>query len=296
MKLNKNSIWLRMFFNNRGEVDPTPNPDPDPKVLPPDPVPSAYEDLATKKGFKTQDDFASNYTELETDRGRQVTKLDTINKQLEAGGYQMDETGKITPKQGAMPTGNQQPQQQQYYDQGGNPIQAQVQPQQDTFYDLNNLPITNQIDRQLAQMPVSQRIGYVVNAMADQRDKLNRDSFAADTEVLSKPEAKGFESDVRAVMQQVPIAQRATKQAWEDALLKVKGMKFDQMQKDAGAQGVEEFINKANIQNAPASSGGGKTTRLDAEQEKTFQFYESNHPGMFKDRAHFLTRCNPQGK
>ncbi|HDY68083.1 MAG TPA: hypothetical protein ENH85_09850, partial [Candidatus Scalindua sp.] len=210
MKLNKNSIWLRMFFNNRGEVDPAPDPKPDdPKVLPPDPVPSAYEDLATKKGFKTQDDFASNYTELETDRGRQVTKLDTINKQLESAGYQMDETGKITPKQGAMPTGNQQPQQpqqSQYYDVSGNPIQIQnqAQPQQDTFYDLNNQAITNPIDRQLAQMPVSQRIGYVVNAMADQRDKLNRDSFTADTEVLSKPEAKGFETDVRAVMQQVP--------------------------------------------------------------------------------------------
>jgi hypothetical protein len=131
--------------------------------------------------------------------------------------------------------------------------------------------------------------------MLDQREKLQASTYQAEAEVLSKPEAKGFEDDVKKVMQNLPLPQRANKQAWEDALLRVKGMRYDQAIKSAGQQGVEEFINKGSLHVPSGQGGEGGAASLNAEQEQIYRYYQQNHPGMFKDKASFLRATQPNG-
>jgi len=246
--------------------------------------PSAYQDLKQKKGFKSDDDVAKSYTEAEGELSRRGTVLDSVKQQLEAGGYEMDEKGQIKQKAAEGYPPHQQQQQQQ---------------QQEPVYDpYTGVPITDPITLQLLKLPPGQREAFIFNAMADQREKQSSSAFTNDQEILSRPEAKGFESDVRKVVMQMPLAQRADKKTWEDALLRVKGARYDTDKKNFGQTGVEEFINKEGAQ-LPAGQGGGAGAdggvRLTKEQEDQFQFYSKNHPGMFKNRAHFASRLNPEG-
>ena len=265
-----------------------------------------FQELATKKGLGSPDDLAKIYIDGEKEMGRRQSVIDSVKTQLEAGGYEMDNTGKIQkkPDQGGQfqqpyPQQGQQGQQQYYpqqqqqtYDAYGNPINAQ--PQQDQIFDLNGMPITNQLDRQLAMMPVSQRTAYVTNALMDQREKQQTSSFKNEQDVLNTPEAKGFEADVRNVMMQVPLAQRADKKMWDDALLRVKGMRYEQAMKNAGQDGVNQFLNKDQIQGAGgqgAGQGGAGGAQMTQTQRDGYKYYQLNYPGMFKDEAHYLSRC-----
>ena len=291
---------FRLIGDKRGEVTPeptpepapTPSPDPMPAPTPeltPAPAPSAYDTLVAKKGWKSNDDVAKSYEEAEASLGRSQSAYNTTNHQLGPHGYTLDEKGNVVTMQpGALPQdpnqiqpGVPQPGQQQY-----------GQPQGDPVYDpYTGQQITNPVDMQLAQMPLSQRSAVIFNAMADQREKQQSDAFTAENEVLNDPGAKGFENDVRKVMMQVPLASRIKKESWQDALLKVKGIKYDEALKSAGGQAVNDFLNKDQFQTIPSGPGAGDgTVRLNSEQEANFQWYQKNRPDMFKDRAHFLKR------
>jgi hypothetical protein len=242
---------------------------------------SVYKDLQTKKGFKSEEDLAKSYVESEQALGRHQNITDKVKRQLENAGYTVDEEGNIKPissSSAMMP-----------------PVAAgQMLPE--TIYDpYTGSPITDPVALQLARMPIGHREMFIVNAMLEQREKLNFASVQADSEILSKPEAKGFEEDVRKVMQQLPLAQRADKKSWEDALLRVKGMRYDAAMKNAGEQWINEFINKERIQRPAGSGGGAGGTTLNSEQEATYQWYAKNQPGLFKDRAHFLKATLPDG-
>lgn len=307
-----NNRNARFPFNNKGEVDTNPNPNPNPDPAPPatDPnapaQPSVYTDLATKKGFKTQDDFAKNYTELEADRSRKDTTLNTVKQQLASQGMSLDDKGNIVQAQPAQPgvgqpvIPGQQGQPGQYQQQ---PFQQPAQPgygqpQGDPIYDpYTGQQITNPLDLQLAQMPIGQRTAVIANAIYQQNEKHQTDADTAANEVLSQPTAKGFEDDVKKVMRQLPLQQRAVKAEWERALLQVKGAKFDQMKQNAGQDGVHKFINTQQTQNLPAGGGGGQPggVKLTPEQEQNYQWYAQNRPGLFKDKAHFARRLQADG-
>lgn len=254
----------------------------------PPPQPSIYEELQKKKGFKSTDEFAKSYVEAEQELGKRTTKEDKIKKQLESAGYTVDENGDIKqvpqvpggyPPQGQPPPGNYPPAQQEepIYD----PYTGQV--------------ITDPFQIQLARMPVGQREAFVFDLMTERREKLLTQSIQAEAEILSKPEAKGFEEDVKKVIQGLPFQHRADKRAWEDALLRVKGMRYDQALKNAQQQGVEAFVEKGGLPPAGGAGGSGGGVALDADQEQIFRYYQQNHPGMFKDRAHFARVNQPNG-
>ena len=287
-------------LGNKGEVNAPPDePSTEPDVEPGEPpaAPSEFDTLMSQKGFKSNDDVAKSYREAESTLHRTQNTFSTVKQQLESHGYTVDDKGNIIsdPNQQS-PYGQPNQQlpgqtyQQDQYNQYGNQ-------QQEPIYDpYTGQQITNQIDAQLAQMPLSQRMAFVYNAMADQREKQQRDSFNAEQEVLSSEGAKGFEDDVRRVMQQVPLAQRTKKESWKDALLKVKGMKYDDAIRNASQQGVDNFLNKEGIQSIPAGQGTGEgSVKLTAQQEQTYKWYQDNHPGMFKDRKHFASRLSSTG-
>lgn len=240
---------------------------------PPPATPSKYEQLAAKKGFKSHDDLATSYEALEPELGRSKTAIDKAKKQLESAGYTMDDDGTIKPKE------------------QGQPYQALGQYQQQTpdIYDpYTGQVIADPIARQLAGMPLGQREAYIFNAMQDQRDKQTSASYQADSEVTSKPEAKGFEDDLRKAMNSKPLAQRADKAIWEQTLWQVKGQRYDTDLKNASAMGVDNFLNKASTQGL-STTGGTDTTgvRLNPDQEQQFRWYQQNKPGLFKDRKQF---------
>ena len=282
-------------LGNKGEtpvVTQDPPTDPPPVTDPPEdpPQPSAFESLKTTKGMKNDDEFAKSYTEAEVELGRRQTKLDTVKTQLETQGFTLDDSGNVV-QIGNMPPIHQQNQQNQQpqYDPYAWPTPGQNQGQgQDPIYDpYTGLQITNPLDLQLAQLPVGQRTAVVVDAMLTQRDKQNHSSSLAENKVLSEPGAKGFEADVRKVMMNLPLNQRSDEKQWQDALLKVKGMRYDAAMKSAGKEGVDAFINKENAQGMPSSGGGKGGIKLSVDEESTFKWYQDNRPGMFKDKAHF---------
>ena len=246
------------------------------------PQPSIYKDLQTKKGFKSEEDLAKSYIEAEQALGRHQNIANKVKEQLENAGYILDEEGNIKPS--GQPTG--QP--------SGYP--PQTQPPQETIYDpYTGQPITDPIALQLARLPVGQREAFIFNAMQDQRERQQGLVFEAEQEILSKPEAKGFENDIRKVMQALPLAQRANKKEWEKALLQVKGARYDLDKKNWAQQGVEGFINKEEIQQPVSVGGTGSGTALTQDQEQSYQWYQKNQPGMFKDRAHFAKALTPTG-
>lgn len=267
------------------EPNLTPNPQGNAAAQPIDNP--TYKDLQQKKGIKSEEDLAKIYVDAEKELGRHQNVTSKVKKQLEGAGYTIDDEGNVKPLDQPPTYGaGQQPYQQP---------NAGNQPQETIYDPYTGQPITDPIALQLARMPVGHREAFVFNAMLEQREKQQTASYQAESEVLSKPEAKGFEDDVRKVMQQLPLVQRANKQSWEDALLRVKGMRYDQAIKNAGEQGVNQFINRASIQTPEGSSGGGQGAGLTQEQEEHYQWYVKNKPGLFKDRAHFAKRLSPNG-
>lgn len=287
--MKKHKINWLIFLNNKGEVENPANPDssqasdnlPDPEQIQQQ-APDAFSSFVQKKGFKSNDDVVKSYENVEAEFHRTKNTFDTTRKQLEAAGYSVNEKGEI------IQVGNPayQPQQPQ------GPYQQDAEPIYDPY---SGQPITDPIARQLAQMPIGQREAFLFNAMMDQRERLNAGAFQAEQEILSKPEAKGFEKDVKAVMMQVPIQQRSTKEAWERALYEVKGRRYDQDRQNWGKQGAEDLINKESIQSLPAAPGSGVSVKLTPQQEQTYKWYQENHPGMFKDKAHFINATKPDG-
>jgi hypothetical protein len=252
------------------------------------PQPSIYKDLQAKKGFKSEEDLAKSYVEAEQSLGKHQNITNKVKQQLESQGYTIDDEGNVKPM--GQPAG-QPP---NYPPQGGYPPQGQPQ---ETIYDpYTGTPITDPIALQLARMPVGHREMFIVNAMLEQREKQQRDAYQADTDVLSRPEAKGFEEDVRKVMQALPLQERAKKQSWEDALWRVIGMRYHQDKKNFAQQGVEQFINKDNLQRPDGSGAGGGGAGLSPDQEQQYQWYAKNQPGLFKDRADFQRASSPTGR
>jgi len=257
------------------------------------PQPSIYSDLKTKKGFKDEEALAKSYIEAEQSLGKHQNITSKVKQQLESAGYTIDDDGNI--KQAGQPAGQPSgyppagyPQQSGYGQPAGQPAE--------TVYDpYTGQPITDPIALQLAKMPVGHREAFIVNAMLEQREKLQTASYTAESEIMAKPETKGFEDDVRKVMQQLPLQHRANKQTWEDALLRVKGMRYDAAMKNAGQQGVDQFINREVIQVPAGSGGAGSGASLSQDQEQTYQWYAKNQPGLFKDRGHFLKATRPDG-
>ena len=262
------------------------------QVVTPDPNKQVgiFDELKAKKGWKDNDAVAKSYTEIESEAGRRQTIIDNAKKNLEAQGVTLDDKGNLI-----YPTGQpyQQPTQQSYGQPYGQPSYGQPEPVYDPY---TGQQLTNPIDIQLAQLPPSQRTAVVVNAIVEQREKFQSDAFINEQEILSKPEAKGFEEDVRKVMMQVPLQYRADKKQWENALLRVKGARYDSDRKNWSQQGVDEFINKEGNQNIgePSTVGTGGV-KLTTEQEQTWQYYKTNYPSMFKDKAHFLRATKPDG-
>jgi len=242
--------------------------------------PSAYNELATKKGFKSQDELAKSYGELETDRSRRVSALDTAKKQVEQqsnGSLTLDDNGNVIPIPGAQPQGG-----------GGQPPEVVYDP-------YTGVPITDPIALQLIRLPPGQREAVIFSALSDQRDKQQSAAYQHDVDVLSKPEAKGFEDDVRKVMMALPLAQRAKKEEWDNALLRVKGTRYDKDKQVWAQHGVDQFINKETNQEVPGTPGGGGSVKLTPEQEQTYAWYQQNQPGLFKDKAHFAKALTPTG-
>ena len=251
------------------------------------PAQSIYKDLQVKKGFKSEEDLAKSYIEAEQSLGKHQNLNNKVKQQLESAGYTIDDEGNVKPV--GQPSG------QPLTQPGGQPGGYPGQPVEQIYDPYTGQIITDPIAIQLARMPLGMREATVVNAIIEQREKQQIGSYQAEAEVLSTPEAKGFEDDVRNVMRQVPLAQRANKQSWQDALLRVKGMRYDQAVKNAGQQGVEAFLNKEGIQIPEGSGGQQGVATLTAEQEQVYRYYQQNYPGMFKDKAAFLRANSPTG-
>jgi len=154
------------------------------------PQPSIYKDLQTKKGFKTEEDLAKSYVEAEQGLGRIQNTHNKIKQQLESAGYTVDDDGTIK-QVGGQPQG---------YPQG----QPQGQPQETVYDPYTGQPIMDPIALQLARIPMGQREAVIFNALLEQREKQTNTSYQSEAEVLSKPEAKGFEEDVKVVMRSLP--------------------------------------------------------------------------------------------
>src|SRR3990172_8255122 len=136
---------LKKILNNKGEIPATPAPTP--AVTPqPTPQPSAYDTLLQKKGFKSNDDVAKSYEEVERGYSKANTARDTTKKQLEQHGYSLDDDGNVIQ----VNPNAQPPVRDNQYQQYGQP---QQQPQ-DVIYDpYTGHPISDPIARQLASMP-----------------------------------------------------------------------------------------------------------------------------------------------
>lgn len=259
------------------------------------PQKSKFQEIKEKKNFQTEDDLANAYESAEKTTQRTLGALSKAKKQLESAGYTLnEEDGTIVP----LESGTQIPNvhQQQSPISYGQPNYPQQQQQQDVIYDpYTGQPIVDPMARQLASLPLGQREFYVFNAFQEQREKQQSAAYQADTEILSKTEAKGFEEEVRRNMITKPLAYRANKQAWQDELLKVKGARYDQDRKNWEANGVESFLNKETTQPFSGAIGGADNSgvRLNPEQEEQFRFYQKTQPGTFKDRKEFLQATMP---
>ena len=260
-------------------------------VTPPQPTP--YEELMKAKNFKSNDDVAKSYREAETELGRTKNAINTAKTQVEQqsqGSLTVDDKGNVIPKPGYTPQGGQ------HYGQPNAPVYQPQSPEQETIYDpYTGQVLSDPIQIQLARMLLGQREMFITNAVIEQRDKLQLQSYNLESEVLSSPDAKGFEADVKKVMSQVPLQYRADKKVWEDALLRVKGMKFDEMRKDVGGQAVKDFLNTQSNQGLPNSGGGASGSSLSPEMESSFQEYRKRFPNSkaAQDRNVFLQFTKP---
>ena len=254
-----------------------------PGAVTPPVTPKPIDAFVAKKGVKSLDDIPKMYEDTEASLHRTTQKFQTAKTEIEQGtnGQKtLDDNGKVIDNPNYQHSF--QPQNQPPYQPG--------QPQEQVFDPYTGQLITDPIALQLARMPIGQREAFLFNAFQDQREKQQQASYGAEQEVLNAPEAKGFENDVRTIMQALPLQMRADKKNWNDALLRAKGMKFDQMRQSASQEGVENFLNKQGMQPLPEAPGATTGARLTPEQEQSFQWYQANQPGMFKDRTHFLNR------
>lgn len=232
-----------------------------------------------KKGIKSLDDIPKMYEDTEASLHRTTQKIQALKQQVEQnsqGSMTIDDNGNLIQSPGF------QPQSQPGYQQPYQPTQAE--PVYDPY---TGQVISDPIALQLARMPLGQREAFLFNAFQDQREKQQQASYQAENEILTAPEAKGFEGDVRQIMNALPLQMRADKKNWQEALLRAKGVKFDEMRKQASQEGVDNFLNKQGIQGLPEAPGASGGTRLSPDQETSFKWYQENQPGMFKDRAHF---------
>lgn len=247
---------------------------------------SKFNELKQKKGFKSEDDLAASYEEVEKTKSRFENIHGKIKQQIEAVGYTIDDEGNIK-QTGDINSSPARP--------AENHSSSQPVTEEPIYDPYTGQVITDPISLQLARMPVGHREAFIVNAMLDQREKQQAAAYQADVEILAKPEAKGFEDDVRKVMQALPLARRANKQEWQDALLRVKGMRYEQDKQKWGQQGVEQFINREEIQTPTGTGHNSGSSGLTPDQESTYQWYKQNQPGLFKDRAHFARALSPTG-
>ena len=247
-------------------------------------APSKYETLAQKKGFKSQEDLAGSYENLEQEHSRKTNIVDKAKKQLEAAGYTLNDDGTI--EQAGQPAGAPA------YPPQGYP---QGQPQGEVIYDpYTGQQITDPVALQLARMPLGQREYVVANAIAEQRERQQSAAYQADSEILTKPEAKGFEDDVRKAMLQKPLALRADKNEWSRTLYEIKGKRYDTDSKNWRSQGAEDFINKEGIQGVGGQPNVDTSgVQLSTEQEQQYRSYQKMQPGVFKTRAEFLQAVSP---
>jgi len=272
------------------------NPNPNPQVNPAagaasagnqPPQPTPYEEVMKAKNFKSNDDFAKSYREAETELGRTKNVVNTVKTQVEQqsqGSLTVDDKGNVIPRPGYVA-----PQGQPHY---------QAPEEQEIIYDpYTGKQITDPLQIQLAKMPTGQREAFIFNAMLEHRDQLQTQSFGIENEVLGSAEAKGFEEDVKKEVAAVPLQYRANKKTWEDALLRVKGRKFDEMRKNAAAQGVNDFLNTQSNQGLPPAGGGGSGSPLSPEMETSFQEYRRRFPNSkaANDRNVFLQFTKPDG-
>jgi hypothetical protein len=272
------------------------NPNPNPQVNPAagaasagnqPPQPTPYEEVMKAKNFKSNDDFAKSYREAETELGRTKNVVNTVKTQVEQqsqGSLTVDDKGNVIPKQGYVA-----PQGQPHY---------QSPEEQEVIYDpYTGKQITDPLQLQLAKMPTGQREAFIFNAMLEHRDQLQTQSFGIESEILGSAEAKGFEEDVKKEVAAVPLQYRANKKTWEDALLRVKGRKFDEMRKNAASQGVNDFLNTQSNQGLPPAGGGGSGSPLSPEMETSFQEYRRRFPNSkaANDRNVFLQFTKPDG-
>lgn len=254
--------------------------------------PSALKELITKKGFKSEDDVAKSYMEAESSLGKKTNVLNSVKQQLESAGYTMDDSGNITPlNQPQYPqTGHQQ------YPQGQYPQQGNYQTDETIYDPYTGQPINDPIAMQLARMPLGQREAFLFNSMADQRDKQQGLAYTYEQEILGGEAAKGFESEVRAEMLKLPLAQRADKNNWERALLEAKGRRYDQSVKGAGDVALQNHLNKENVQavSMGQQTGAGGQVQLTSDEESAYKYYQDQgmvgEGKMFKDRSHFAQR------
>jgi len=259
------------------------------------PVQSVFDELKTKKGIKDPEHLAKIYTDLEKGYGEKQNAYNSAKQNLETqtqGLYTLDDKGTmvLTDK------GKQHQQYQQQFGQQSN--QGQYGQQQDTsMYDpYTGQPITDPIALKLAQLPFGQREMFLINAVAEQREKQQIASFQNETEILSGEEAKGFEQDVKKVMMSLPLQQRADKEAWKRALLQVKGARYDTDKQNWGQQANDNLLNKMGNQGLPpAGQSGGGGSQLPPDLEYQYQQYEKNRPGFFKNREEFLKFNSPTG-
>lgn len=275
--------------NQNAPVNQNP-PAGEPPAGTPPATPSKYETLVQKKGFKSQEDLASSYENIEQEHSKKSTILDKTKKQLEAAGYTVNDDGAIVQVSGGQGSTSGP---------GGYPTYQGYPPgggQSEVVYDpYTGQPITDPVSLQLARMPVGQREAVIFNAMQEQRERQQSTAYQADSEILSKPEAKGFEDDVRKAMMQKPLHLRADKNEWNRTLLEIKGARYDADSKRWAQQGAEDFINKEGLQPLPPAGGGGRQggAQLSSEQESQYQWYSKNKPGIFKDRAEFFKATMP---
>ena len=137
--------------------------------------------------------MAKSYEEVERNYTKTTTARDTTKKQLEQYGYSLDESGNVIQ---VNPMAQPSVRDNQYQPYG------QPQQTQEVIYDpYTGQAISDPVARQLATMPLGQREVFLFNALLSQRDQMTTASNKVASEVLSSPEAKGFEDDVRNVMQ-----------------------------------------------------------------------------------------------
>lgn len=224
----------------------------------------AYKDLATKKGFKSEDDFAKSYESLETTH-RQKESVWNKNKELLAQyGVQMDEAGNIIPDQS-----QGQPQQ-------GAPVAGQ-----DPFAPINEQFFINptQVAMGLTQQMIQQ--WEKDSAKANQTKE---DFFKANEE------AAGFRAEIEALAMSRPVGDRTKADTWQNALLVVKGRHYNDAVRVAKEEALRHLQETGAVVSAggapPSGASGGQTQTTPALEAEWNQYRTAG--GRIADKAEWM--------